>query len=159
MKTSTDGLRWAKCWHGRTSIFLNWWIFYGFIKFTDIWNCVLGRLTYFFFFLLSVYLGHLVVRSCYNNTYHNHTKLFGNFTRDTCTESLNLLECICDTDNCNGASFPWQPISSTLTLVVGLFIASKLFYWDIIKIKLLHKYIDMCSLCNLTTAHERFIDW
>eukprot|EP00105_Crassostrea_gigas_P039813 XP_019923961.1 PREDICTED: uncharacterized protein LOC109619084 [Crassostrea gigas] len=74
------------------------------------------------------FYGNLVVRSCYNNTYHNHTKLFGNFTRDTCTESRDLLECICDTDNCNGATFPWQPISSTLALVVGLSIASKLFH-------------------------------
>lgn len=104
------------------------------------------------------FIGNLVVRSCYNNTYHNHTKLFGNFTRDTCTESRDLLECICDTDNCNGASFPWQPISSTLTLVVGLSIASKLFHWGIIKIKSLQTNIDLCSLCNLITAYKMFTD-
>ncbi|XP_061183275.1 uncharacterized protein LOC133191543 [Saccostrea echinata] len=67
--------------------------------------------------------GFLVVRSCYNNTYKNHTALFGQFTRDSCTESYNSVECICDTDNCNDATFPWQHPGILLTLTAGIFLS------------------------------------
>ncbi|XP_022310382.1 uncharacterized protein LOC111115811 [Crassostrea virginica] len=73
------------------------------------------------------FYGTLVVRSCYNNTYTNHSVHFGNYTRNSCIESRDLLVCICNTDNCNGVSSPWQPSNSTFILFVGIFITLKLF--------------------------------
>ncbi|XP_062583354.1 uncharacterized protein LOC134245110 isoform X2 [Saccostrea cucullata] len=67
--------------------------------------------------------GFLVVRSCYNNTYTNHTSLFGQFIRDSCTESYNSEECICKTDNCNGVTFPWQQPGTLLTLIAAIFLS------------------------------------
>ena len=84
----------------------------------------IGQHMLFVKYIKLFFTGDLIVRSCYNDTYDNHTILFSPYTRDECLSQSQgaLTVCHCEGDLCNTATTHEAGVLAILMFAVAMFI-------------------------------------